>query len=413
MPALRLHLPPFAGLNSPLLPLALLLVLGVPNAAIAAATAAGPGWQKHSVALGESIRGIDVADFDGNGEPDILAVGITQVFAVLNPLKNNSPTVVADLKDGILLYGSSIDVDGDGALDFAIARETNPWISLRTRRAAGAVLADPLGPDFGLAWLRNLKHLRTPPPLAPVMTDLDGIHGLHIADLNRDGRADIVANCIKGEFKDSLVWLENTGAGFTRRFIAKNTADVRPHYLDAKDLNGDNRPDVLVACSGGNTVTWWEHPATPAAPWTKHIITTAEKGATNVYAADFNGDRVLDVVVSNGHGRGLSWFEGPLWRKHVIDADIADTHALALADFNHDGHPDIVTNSFSQKVTKWYANDGQGNFTPHMIDTGSGQESYDIKIADLNGDGRPDFVLAGRATKNAAWYLNLPPAAPK
>ena len=377
----------------------------------ASVCASVPGWKKYSVALGESIRGIDVADLDGNNHPDIIATGVTKVFAVLNPLSNSSPTVVADLKDGILLYGAAIDVNGDGALDFAIARETNPWIQLRTRRAAGtagATLADPLGPDFGLAWLQNQHHTRTALPVHPVMADMDGIHGLRIADLNRDGRADIVANCIKGEFKDSLVWLENTGSGFIRHFIAKNSADVRPHYLDAKDMNGDGRPDVLVACSGGNTVTWWEHPATPEAPWRKHLIASNEKGATNVYAADLNGDGNLDVVVSNGHGAGLAWFEGPGWKKHVIDASIADAHSLAIADFNQDGSTDIVTASFSQKAVKWYANNGKGSFTTHVIDAATQQEAYDIKIADLNRDGRPDFVLAGRASNNAAWYLNLP-----
>ncbi len=389
------------------LPLALTLLLYTADA-----LADEPVWQKGSVALGESIRGIDVADFDGNGVPDIVATGVTRVFAVLNPLQPTSPTVIADLKDGILLYGAVIDVDGDGALDFAIARETNPWIQVRIQRAAGRESADPIGPDFGLAWLRNLKHVRTPLPLHPVMADMDGIHGLHIADLNGDGRPDIIGNCIKGEFKDSLVWLENTGSGFTRHFIAKNTADVRPHYLDVHDMNGDHRPDVLVACSGGNTVTWWEHPALPGQPWVRHVIAADEKGATNVYAADFNSDGITDVVASNGHGQRLSWFEGPRWQKHVIDATIVDAHALAIADFNRDGYMDIVAASFSQNSVTWYANDGKGNFTAQVIDADTQQEAYDIKISDLNGDDRPDFVLAGRATNNAAWYLNLPTTDP-
>ncbi len=384
----------------------------------ASVCASVPGWKKYSVALGESIRGIDVADFDGDGVPDIVATGVTKVFAVTNPLRNSAPTVIADLRDGILLYGAVIDVNHDGALDFAIARETNPWIQLRTRRAAAAPatgnpLADPLGPDFGLAWVQNLRHLRTPLPVHPIMADMDGIHGLHVADLNRDGRPDLIANCIKGEFKDSLVWLENTGTGFTRHFIAKNSADGRPHYLDAKDLNGDGRRDVLVACSGGNTITWWENPATPDRPWLKHVIATNEKGATNVDAADLNGDHILDVVVSNGHGSGLAWFEGPHWQKHMIDGTITDAHALAIADFNQDGSTDLIAASFSQKVVKGYVNDGKGNFTAHVIDADTQQESYDLKIADLNADGRPDFVLAGRASNNAAWYLNLPPPAPK
>ncbi len=376
-----------------------------------AGRAAEPAWQKHSVALGESVRGIDTADLDGDGAPDILATGVTKVFAILNPLHNSTPTVIADCQDGILLYGAAIDANGDGRLDFAIARETNPWITFRALPASsapGAKPTPPVGPDFGLAWLENLGHMRTTLPLHSIATDFDGIHGLRIVDLNGDGRPDIVANCIKGELKDSLVWFENTGRGFTRHFIARNTTDERPHYMDAADLNGDGRLDVLVGCSGGGTVTWWENPASPERPWLKHVISATEKGATNVCVADLDGDGILDVVVSNGHGTGLAWFAGPRWEKHVVDSAIIDAHALAIGDFNGDGHLDIATASFSQKTVKWYANNGKGNFKTHVIDDASGQEAYDLKIADLNRDGRPDLVLAGRATNNAAWYLNLP-----
>ena len=67
---------------------------------------------------------------------------------------------------------------------------------------------------------------------------------------------------------------------------------------------------------------------------------------------------------------------------------------------------DVATASFSEKIVRWYENDGKGVFTPHDIDTGNGQEAYDLKAVDLNKDGRLDLLLAGRKTNNAVWYIN-------
>jgi hypothetical protein len=162
---------------------------------------------------------------------------------------------------------------------------------------------------------------------------------------------------------------------------------------------------VLVGDSGAGTFTWWEQGGGPNQAWVKHLI-AKENGATNLKAADVNRDGSPDVVASCGHGRGVFWFEGPVWTKHVIDAELRDPHALAIGDFDADGDVDVAVASFGAKLVRWYANDGHGIFVAHDIDTTHQQESYDLKTADLDGDGRLDLLLAGRETRNAVWYRN-------
>jgi hypothetical protein len=305
-----------------------------------------------------------------------------------------------------MLYCVALDANGDGATDLAVGRYQIPWIEYRNAQTKGKTLAEPTGPDFSVAWIENPRRAGATWPVHVVDRELNGIHGLHAADVNGDGRTDVIADSISGPaFPNSLAWFDLAAPGGPRRAIVTPAgADGRPHYLDFADLDGDGRGDILLGDSGGGTFTWWQRGAADE-PWTKHRI-AQEKGATNIKAGDVNGDGRSDVVGACGHGKGVFWFEGPAWTKHVIDAELATPHALAVGDFDGDGDLDVAVASYTAFIVRWYENDGRGGFTPHDIDVGHKQQAYDLKAADLDGDGRIDLILAGRETRNAVVYFN-------
>ncbi|QXD22668.1 VCBS repeat-containing protein [Opitutia bacterium ISCC 51] len=365
-------------------------------------------WQKSSADLGEQTRGIDVADLDGDGQLDLVSTGVNRVFVVRNPLNNKQAEVIADVVDGKLLYGASGDMDGDGDLDFVVARETSPWIDYREKRARREKVKKPKKnvPDFSVAWIENtgtINPKRTEFNL--IEKDMHGCHGLELVDINGDGNLDVVGNSIKGDWKDSVAWFDNFAGKFVRHTIVQSNAPVRPHYMDAGDINGDGKPDIVVGHSGGNSLAWYQNPPTMSGIWKLNTITELN-GATNAMIADFDGDNRPDVMASAGHGKGVFWFKGPRWQQTTVDADLPDCHTLAIGDFDLDGDMDAASASFSAKQVHWYENNGSGLFTTHDIDVGSGQEAYDLKAVDLNKDGRLDLILAGRNTNNAVWYIN-------
>ena len=378
-----------------------------PSAPPAAAATKPTMWQRNAVPLPESIWSVEAVDANRDGKLDLIAMGETKVFALLAP--DWKPQVLCDTKEPKMLYCVAFDADRDGDLDVAVGRYRVPWIEHRQAREAGKAADEPKGPDFSIAWIENTGRVGEPWPLHVLDRELNGIHGLWVGDVNGDGAKDLLADSIMGpKFPKSLAWFQTPPRGessFVRHFITQGGADGRPHYLDFADLSGDGRGDLLVGDPGGGTFTWWEQGANAAQPWTKRSI-AQEKGATNIKAADVNGDGAPDVVASCGHGTGVFWYEGPTWKKHIIDAGLRDAHALATGDFDGDGDLDVATASFGEKLVRWYENDGKGSFTAHDIDTTNRQEAYDLKAVDLDADGRLDLILAGRETRNAVWYRN-------
>jgi hypothetical protein len=370
------------------------------------AEAGSPVWVRNAVPLPESIWSVEAVDANGDGRLDLIAMGETKVFALLAP--EWKPRLLFDAKEPKMLYCVAFDADSDGDLDIAVGRYRVPWIEYRQARDAGKAVDEPKGPDFSIGWIENTGRAGELWPLHVIDREFNGIHGLWTGDVNGDGTKDLLADSIMGPlFPKSLAWFQAPPPGessFKRHMITRGGADGRPHYLDFADLDGDGRGDLLVGDSGGGTFTWWEQGAADQ-PWTKHSI-ASENGATNIKAADVNGDGALDVVASCGHGKGVFWFEGPAWKKHIIDAGLRDPHALAVGDFDADGDLDVAAASFTAKLVRWYQNDGKGSFVPHDIDTANGQEAYDLKAVDLDGDGRLDLILAGRESRNAVWYRN-------
>ncbi len=353
-------------------------------------------WIRHMIASGFRDQSAVPGDFSGNGRMDVISGDIENDHMIrLFTAPDWRATL---LHSGIRVIQSlGLDVDGDGDLDY-IGAQYRPGL---------------------IFWLEHPARPLEQPWSFHLVDDFEkggvnGVHGLALADLDGDGRPELVAasGWTDGNFPDSIAWFRipkdpRTAPRWERFILADRDAPGFNHYLAVGDVNGDGRPDVASAAKSGpagNWFAWWEQPADATRPWKKHLIAANQPGATNILIADLNGDGRRDFLASRGHGTGVVWFEAPNWVAHEINTTYVGPHGLAIGDIDGDGDMDFAVCSKDSGILAWFENDGRGGFTEHRIH--EDQSAYEVRLVDMNGDGALDILVAGQESQNVVWYEN-------
>ncbi|MGY6744333.1 MAG: FG-GAP repeat domain-containing protein [Cecembia sp.] len=233
-------------------------------------------------------------------------------------------------------------------------------------------------------------------------------------DIDGDGFLEIVgSNAATGE----MIWLKAPSSPEEKAWtvfpISRNESPgTAPfsHGLGVGDMNGNGRMDVIIREG------WWEAPEDPTqSPWTFHAADLGEASA-QMFAYDFNGDGLMDILSSSAHDQGIWWHEqikgadGRVsWETHVIDSSYTQTHALSLVDINSNGLPDFVTGKrffahlgtdpgeFDPPYLYWYefVPGPEPRWIPHRIDDDSGVGVH-VVTEDITGDGLVDIIVANK-----------------
>jgi hypothetical protein len=391
---------------------------------------------------GMLLSRVEVADWNGDGLPDIL-VGGERGGIVWYPNRGTKehPTFpygklmfTADGKPLDVGFSATplvIDWDGDGVQDLVCGAEWNRVVWYRNI----GTNAEPKLVYKGLVRTDDGKPMQLPHEPVPEIKDVyktDYHPVLAAADLNGDGRLDIVAGgYVTGQFYffENMGWdKDHTPSMHFRGPLV----DADGHPLDVgwaaaptvADVDGDGLLDIIsgdmpMTAEGGDSSSsedflyYFKNVGPKTEPrFAKQKFPVKGQFPVGSIAAprlvDLNGDELLDLVVARDTDFSIYYNVGsktaPLWEYAPPLPGEWHTSPLfgwgtQLVDWNHDGHFDLV-HGFNVQL-----NLNKGNpqfFGPSQSFIGPGEKIFHKSptgdqwtftyVADLDGDGKQDIL---------------------
>jgi hypothetical protein len=235
-------------------------------------------------------------------------------------------------------------------------------------------------------------------------------HPRLLADVNRDGKQDIVA------FGDNGVWLgTSTGQAFAPAFVLADFGylqgwRVKEHVRLLGDVNGDGFDDVVGFGNAGVYRSFWNGSGFAPATWVLAHYGYDQGWRVGIHErllADVNNDGCKDIVAFFDDGVWLSlgnragFFAEPRRVLNDFGSNQAWTpykHIRTTADVNGDGRQDIV--GFGDAGVWIALSTGIGFSAPQFVlaDFGYNAENWagtPRLLVDINKDGKQDIVGFG------------------
>jgi hypothetical protein len=227
------------------------------------------------------------------------------------------------------------------------------------------------------------------------------------ADLNRDGWPDLIR--IDWPGRDPAVWHENPkgrSGYWPEHRIAPNACNESPVFTPIDGAGPERR---LIFALNDEQMVWLEPESDPRQPFRvwpiseKFVKADSMKAGVNRYShglgyGDIDMDGIRDVLVTGGYWKGPADPRSGPWRfvRTNLGQDAAHMHVY---DVNGDGLNDVISSS-AHKVGIWWHEqqrraDGSVTFVEHLIDQ-SVTQTHALELIDLNNDGLKDFVTGKR-----------------
>jgi hypothetical protein len=335
--------------------------------------------------------GMTVADFNGDGKPD-LAIATNVKVAVL--LGNGDGTFTAASGSPVRVPSPPYDDAASPYIGPIVAADFNhsghQGLALALiNNAAAAIL---LGNGAGTFVSSSASFASTSDPTT---------YALAVADFNADGNLDLaIANEIYGSGFVALGYGEGA-------FSTAGNLSITgfPNGIAVGDFNGDGKLDAIVAGGDGTSAGLGSAGLAVSLGNGDGTFTPANGSpislGQNLYAiavGDFNGDGKLDVAVTDSSANDVYILLGNgdgTFAPAITIAVGSDPEAIVPGDFNNDGKLDLAIANFKDNTVTLLVGNGDGTFaqasgSPYP----AGKEPYQIVGADFNRDGKLDLAVA-------------------
>jgi FG-GAP-like repeat len=345
------------------------------------------------------ISNVQVVDLDRDGLPDILVCDVirSQVTWIRQDPRGTYTEIAVGDSIPAPAHVEAIDVDRDGDLDLAVAGLG--VLAPSNNRVGSVVILENNG--------RQQFINRVVADRIARVADVQG------ADLDGDGDMDFAVAGF-GYYAGETSWLENKGDWTFEQHVLLRLSG--PINAIVADINNDGRPDIVSLVSQ----EWeeiWAFLNDGRGQFTSQMIwgsTDTDFGSSWMSILDFDRDSDLDILYSNGDAfdyapansrpwHGVQWLEnrGSMQFDFHRLADLPGASSPQAVDVDGDADLDVVVvsayNNWDDPAAMslvWLENNGRLQFAMHRI-ASSPTHLITLAAGDLDGNGTMDLVTGG------------------
>lgn len=341
------------------------------NLSTAGTVSAGSFAERIDFSTGIGTYCVLSGDIDGDGRQDLIISNTNSNFISIYRNTSNSGIILAgsfadrvDLTSPSGIWGMTIgDVDGDGRPDLVTASPSESVISIfRNISTPGSINSG--------SFQTRLDILPGTKPTCVEMCDIDGDRK---PDISFTNQASSTFSVIKN--------LSSPGSITSGSFALKIdfTTGENPYGIAFSDIDGDSKPDIAVTNQNSNTVSLFRNNcllgSITATSFIEKVDFITGTHPTGVKISDINGDGKPDVIVANRESNYITIFRNTSTVGSIVSSSLSlktditvgsFTDCIAVGDINGDSKPDLVfansaSNTFSVLRNKI------GDYTPPVI----------------------------------------------